>query len=229
MSYKLNPACEAWPEMDSKSIQELADDIEANGLLEPLTFTGDEQLLDGRNRAKACALKGVIPTRTIWHGDPWLYSLSKNKHRRHMTVEQLAMVAASLATRPHGDQPTHGNKDEGSAELSSPPPTIDAAAKAAGVSRSSVKRAKTVLTSGTPEEVANVRSGKAKLKPTAAAIRSRQTGKARKTNTGRKTGKGSRAPPKPEPKPPEAAPTVGKTVARPCPVCGRRRSRKLRR
>jgi hypothetical protein len=42
--------------------------------------------LDGRNRAIACELADVELATTIFDGGPWLFSLSRNKHRRHMTI-----------------------------------------------------------------------------------------------------------------------------------------------
>ena len=39
MKYELHFACSAWPEMPPEALHELAGDIEANGLHEPLTLT----------------------------------------------------------------------------------------------------------------------------------------------------------------------------------------------
>src|SRR5262245_38117572 len=102
MKYELHPACSAWPTLKPEELRELADDIIANGLRDPVTLTPDGLLLDGRNRALACEMADVEPATTIFDGDPWLFSLSRNKHRRHMTVDQIAMVAAEMATLPRG-------------------------------------------------------------------------------------------------------------------------------
>ena len=104
-------------------------------------------------------MAGVDLKTVIYEGDPWLFSLSKNRHRRHMSVEQLAMIAAALATRPLGSN----QREDGFRK----PPSIAGAAKAAGVSETSVKAAKIVLKDGSPEEVAAVKAGRAKLQPTA--------------------------------------------------------------
>jgi hypothetical protein len=98
MRYELHPACAVWPEMQPEVLRELADDIVLNGLHKPLTLAPDGRLLDGRNRALACELVGVEPSTVVYDGDPALFSLSKNKHRRHMTQDQIALVAATLAT-----------------------------------------------------------------------------------------------------------------------------------
>jgi hypothetical protein len=161
-------ACLAWPQMSQLELRDLADDIAAHGLRDPITLTPDNLLLDGRNRALACAMAGIEPATVIYDGDPWLFSLSRNKHRRHMTEAAIALVAAALATKPLG-----ANQHQGAYKKV---PSIKEAAKASGIPKSAVEAAKVVLNSGTTEEVASVRSGKKKLTPTANAIRSRTRG-----------------------------------------------------
>jgi hypothetical protein len=98
-------------------------------------------------------------------GDPVAFSLSKNKHRRHMSVDAIAMVAAALATRPVGaNQFGEGSSNE--------PPSIAEAAKAVGVPETAVKSAKAVLKDGTPEEIAEA-SQKGKLRKIADRVRAR--------------------------------------------------------
>ena len=164
LPWKLHEACSAWPEMSPSDLGDLTNDIAANGL-RPITLTLDNLLLDGRNRALACIMAGVEPTTVVYDGDPWVFSLSRNKHRRHMTEAAIALVAAALATKPLG-----ANQHEGAYKKV---PSIKEAAKAAGIPKSAVEAGKVVLTGGTPEEVASVRSGKKKLTPTANAIRLR--------------------------------------------------------
>ena len=69
MKYRLHPACSAWPEMHPGELRELAADIKANGLHEPLTLTPDGLLLDGRNRMLACEMAGVEPATVVYAGD----------------------------------------------------------------------------------------------------------------------------------------------------------------
>jgi hypothetical protein len=163
--------------MSPEELRDLADDIVANGLIEPITLTPDGLLLEGRNRAIACAMVGVEP-RTVRHaGDPWLYSISKKARRRHMTIDQIAYVVAGLATRGLGSSPGRqggGSRDGASFEA----PSIAEAAAAAGVPKTAVESAKVVRDRGTEEEKAAVRSGKAKLRKTADTVRSRARPKA---------------------------------------------------
>jgi len=82
--------------MDEAELRELAEDLEKNGLLEPIVLC-DEQILDGRNRSLACPMAGIAPRferPTIV--SPVSYVLSKNLHRRHLTTSQRAAIAAEV-------------------------------------------------------------------------------------------------------------------------------------
>jgi hypothetical protein len=170
MKYELHPACAAWPEMKPEELRELADDIVANGLRESITLTPDGLLNDGRNRALACEIAGVEPTTTIFHGDPWLYSLSRNKHRRHMTTDQIALVAAELAKQSRGGD--RGNQYTGGKPSNEGLPIAEVA-KTAGVPKTAIESARVVLRYGTSEEIERVRTGEARARKTADAVRSR--------------------------------------------------------
>jgi hypothetical protein len=100
--YPIHPACSAWPAMSETALKELASDIKANGQHEPVTITPDGQLLDGRNREAACALNGMELKTVVYDGDPIAFSISKNKHRRHMDKVALAFVGVELATLVNG-------------------------------------------------------------------------------------------------------------------------------
>jgi hypothetical protein len=165
MKYELHPACCAWPQVSDKELQELAADVRANGLHEPLTLTPDGLLLDGRNRMLACEIPGVTPATIIHAGEPVLYSLIRNKHRRHMSVDQIALAAARLVTTEQGMNQHEVSSNE--------PTSIAAAAKAVGVPETAIKSARTVLRDGTDEEIGAVKRGEAKLRTTAETIRDR--------------------------------------------------------
>ena len=59
LRWPLHPACAAWPAMSPSDLRNLADDIAANGLRDPVTLTPDGLLLDGRNRSAACFMAGA--------------------------------------------------------------------------------------------------------------------------------------------------------------------------
>lgn len=84
--------------MDDFDIADLAEDIKANGLLEPIVLY-EGMILDGRNRHAACLLAVVEPkfAEANGIGSPVLYVVSKNLHRRHLTVSQRAAIAAEVA------------------------------------------------------------------------------------------------------------------------------------
>jgi hypothetical protein len=173
LPWELHPACALWPEMPPADLQALSDNIADHGLLEPIVLTPDGLCLDGRNRGLACVMAGVEPRTEIYHGDPWAYSLSRNKYRRHMTVDKIAMVAAAMVTATHGgdrgNQHTGGKRPDGPLPLS-----VAKAAEDAGVTKSAVKSAKAVLDHGTAEEIAAIQAGAKKVRPTADDVRARR-------------------------------------------------------
>ncbi len=61
------PAADVFPMMTDDELQELAEDIRANGLRQPVTIAkinGVWMLIDGRNRREACKIAGVVPDST---------------------------------------------------------------------------------------------------------------------------------------------------------------------
>ena len=94
--YPFHPACTIFPQLPDDELRELADDIAANGLRNPVVlFQG--KILDGRNRYLACELAGVKPRFSEFQGDdPIGWVVSQNLHRRHLTASQRAVVAFDL-------------------------------------------------------------------------------------------------------------------------------------
>lgn len=88
-----------FPMLSDEEVQELADDIAKNGLRIPIVIDADDKILDGRNRAAACAIAGVDPVYEPFIGsdeDKLAFVVSCNIHRRHLTTSQRASVAAKL-------------------------------------------------------------------------------------------------------------------------------------
>jgi ParB-like nuclease family protein len=129
---KPHPISEPLPPMAPDRLRELADNIKTNGLQEPIvTFEG--KILDGNNRYNACVLAEVEPEFIEYEGDnPVGYVLSRNIQRRDLSASLRAEIAAKLVTMTHG-----GDRTKASTEAV----TQREAAKAAGVSRSSIQRA----------------------------------------------------------------------------------------
>lgn len=97
LNLKYHPACEIFPTLSNEELQSLADDIKANGLLEPIVVYKGE-ILDGRNRYEACEVAGVEPQFVAWDGEgsPAAYVISKNLQRRNLTASQRAVIAYEL-------------------------------------------------------------------------------------------------------------------------------------
>jgi NAD-dependent deacetylase len=62
---KVFPAADLFPMLPDDELQQLAEDIKAHGLREPIVVAvidGEEMLVAGRNRLAACKIAGVEPT-----------------------------------------------------------------------------------------------------------------------------------------------------------------------
>ena len=139
-----------FPMMDEDALTELANDIRANGLLEPIT-TYEGKILDGRNRYIACHMAEVEPRFESYIGDdPICYIISMNLKRRHLNESQRAMIGARLANMPSGARTDLAQICARSQEQ---------AAEMMGVSRRSVQSAHSVQQDGIPELIALVNGG----------------------------------------------------------------------
>ena len=124
--YRVHPAAAVFPIMSGREFDALVEDVRVNGLREPVVVSGD-QLIDGRNRVRACAAAGVVPgVRELAHGtDVASWVMSVNVHRRHLDASQRALLASRLSAL--------------SGEV-----TLSQAGEMMGVSRASVARAAAV-------------------------------------------------------------------------------------
>lgn len=96
MSRPVHPAAAVWPLLPDDELQALADDIAANGLLDPILLDPDGLVIDGRNRLAACEMAGIEPNFVILgaNQDPVAVIVAHNSHRRHMTTGARAMATA---------------------------------------------------------------------------------------------------------------------------------------
>lgn len=170
----IHPAANFFPLLDGKDLQALADDIKATGQREPCVMLRG-QLLDGRNRWRACSLIGVEPARREFGSrssdgtDPVKAVLSWNLHRRHLDASQRAMVAARARAlfddeardrMRLGGKATSGNAEaSASLQTAAPVHTADRAAALLNVSPRSVASASVVLASRVPELTRAVERG----------------------------------------------------------------------
>ncbi|MEV7955276.1 ParB N-terminal domain-containing protein [Streptomyces sp. NPDC088141] len=88
-----------FPALDEEDLKALADNVKNHGLLHPVVLDRSGQVIDGRNRLKACEIAGVDATFTTYEGDdPDGYVLSANIHRRNLTKGQMAMITAKACS-----------------------------------------------------------------------------------------------------------------------------------
>ena len=156
MNRTFHSIADIFPLMSDAELAELAADIEANGLREPIWLHHDGSILDGRNRYLACQEAGEEPAFRTYDGDDdgiLAFVLSLNLHRWHLSEGQRAMVGARIANIRHGGD----RRSDQAAHL--PLVSQAEAAAAVGVGERSVRHAKKVLDHGTPELVAAVDSG----------------------------------------------------------------------
>jgi hypothetical protein len=148
-AFPFHPLANLFPLVKGDEFAALVEDIRANGLREPVVLF-QEQILDGRNRYRACEAAAVACRFEHYTGDdPIGYVISLNLRRRHLDESQRAMVAAKLATLRRGD-----NQHSPIGETSQAK-----AAELLNVGKRSVERAAIVRETGSPELVRAVEQG----------------------------------------------------------------------
>jgi hypothetical protein len=182
----IHPYCDLFPDIEGEEFGAFVQSIKANGLHVPI----DEyrsQVIDGKNRQRACLLADVTPIYKIWsppNGTPkegidaalLTFVKSRNLDRRHFTPGQRASMASKLATCRQGNQvkplPSTTNKPA-NLPIGVHPTTNETQAEAAkefGVSQRSVRAAKHVQEHAKPEVVTAVEQGKMTLNAAEATI-----------------------------------------------------------
>src|SRR5690349_5176278 len=143
MEYEAHPVADIFPMMPEKELNDLGDDILAHGQRDPI-WTYQGKILDGRNRYRACLLKGVEPRLTEYLGsDPVAFAVSMNLRRRQLDDSQRSLVAAKLATLKRGDNQHAPNGGTTQAE----------AARLLNVSKRGVQRGRSLIEEGAPSLV----------------------------------------------------------------------------
>ena len=167
MTLEFHPLANIFPLIEGTEFGDLVASVKANGLRDTIVLH-DGQILDGRNRYRAC-LTAEIDARfepLPADADPLSFVIDKNLKRRHLNDDQRRMVAARLANLDRG-RPAENAAECGISR--------GAAAKMLAVDESGVERAKTVIAKAEPEVRAAVDRGKltvaaaaqaAKLSPT---------------------------------------------------------------
>jgi ParB-like nuclease family protein len=95
------PLAAIFPELPAEELRQLAQDIKERGQIEPIILYKG-QILDGRNRYKACQTVGVKPRFEEFNPkaakrSPEEFILSRNLRRRHLSTGQKAAIALEWA------------------------------------------------------------------------------------------------------------------------------------
>jgi hypothetical protein len=158
MEYEFHPAADLFPMMTDEELSALGDDMLEHGQREPIILYRG-QILDGRNRYRACILKGIEPKFMEERpADPYSFVATANLFRRHLDESQRAMIAVKLANMREGRPAETASQDAVSQSK---------AASLLHVSRPSVQRAQIVQDHGVPDLVTAVEKGAVKVKPAA--------------------------------------------------------------
>ena len=151
---KYHPLADVFPLIEGAEFDALVADVAKQGLLEAIV-TLDGDILDGRNRYRACVAAGVEPHFEVFEGaDPVAFVVSKNVARRHLDESQRAIAARKISSLKQGarlDLQHSASLHEVSQAK---------AAEILNVSERSVKTAGKVIDHGAPELVRAVEAGR---------------------------------------------------------------------
>jgi hypothetical protein len=192
-----HPATNLFPMMSDADLQDLADDIGRQGLLQPIILH-EGLILDGRNRLKACELAGVEPRFEEWAptDSPFAWVISTNLHRRHLTTTQREAIAVEAALPLAEEDARKRQTAHLKRGASVPSASIDAhgerspshgraatlAAEAFGVSSVQVQRAKKVKQES-PELFEQLKEGKTNVNAAMRQLGARPAAPSRKRQT----------------------------------------------
>lgn len=171
MTLAFHPVADLFPMMAEAEFAGLVADIAEHGQREPiLTHCG--QIIDGRNRYKACLELGLTPVVREWEGTGSLVEcvVSMNLHRRHLDSGQKAMVAQEILplleeeakTRQQaagGDRKSLSQRFD---EAISQPKAAEQAARIVGTNRQYVADAKRIIEQA-PDLATAVKNGEMKI------------------------------------------------------------------
>ncbi len=189
--YTAHPAADLFPLLEGDELRALAEDIKQRGQLDTILILPSGEILDGRNRYRACRIAGVEPRMDVYRGgDPIGESLSRNLLRRHLTTSQRAVLGLNVLPLREAEakaRQVKSNQDEPRRRRSSSAPigapedeqpkrkqrASKQAAKDAKVSARSIERAKRVQQQA-PDLLAKVESGEITLDRAERIIRDRE-------------------------------------------------------
>ena len=150
---KFHEMADLFPLIYGEEFQLLCDDIKKEGLNNPVVLLKDE-ILDGRNRYRACTKISVEPKYKQFEGDdPLAFVLSENLHRRHLTISQRAALAVEVANMTDGGDRKSDQWTKSSVDISK-----KEASELFQVGTTSIKEAKAIKRDA-PERFEELRKG----------------------------------------------------------------------
>jgi ParB-like chromosome segregation protein Spo0J len=162
----LHPACAAYPDIPKPELEELAADIKAHGLRNPIAMLAG-QIISGRCRWDACEIADIEPRTIEFTGDdPVAFVLSENRRRRHLPLGQKALIAAELVNLRNGS-----NQFQRGVGTREPLLSQEEIGKQLGISESTIENARVVKATAEPHIVEMVRSGEVAVRTAAEAVR----------------------------------------------------------
>ena len=174
-NYPIHPACALWPRPSDEEVAVLAHSIKAEGLLNPI-WLFENKILDGKLRYEACGIAGVEPrfeTYTYDHPEALLQLLPRTAvSALHLAIGELSLIVSELCKLPQGRRE---NQEKSLAKLFSVNGEKNGrgtGCKEAGIGKSNVLAAKTVLRRGEPNVIEMVRSGDVGVQTAAYFVRS---------------------------------------------------------
>ena len=132
-----HPFAALFPELPPEELSLLVRDIKERGQLEPIILYKG-QILDGRNRYRACQIAGVKPWIEEFNtkaakGTPEDFVLSRNLRRRHLSMGQKAAIALDWS-----EQIELNPESERTKAVGRPKGTVSEAAKYIGINEQRV-------------------------------------------------------------------------------------------
>lgn len=147
----VHPACLAVPDINQDDFEALCKDVAENGLRHEIVLTKDGDLIDGRNRLRACYAAQVEPRFKRVSTDPWHVAYSENIARRHLDTKQKAVFGLvwSEYEKLAAKERQHAGRPKAGKELKETFPEVpgqsrDLAGKRVGVSGKAIDKAAVV-------------------------------------------------------------------------------------
>ena len=174
---KRHPLSAAWPNLKGEESQAMTESMREHGFDQSQPVVLHEgMVLDGWHRYKKARDLGIEPTFATYVGDdPAGFVIGRHKARRHVSKEEIA--TAVLRCRewrpPEGGRPRKPDHDRPVSEPQGAPRTNQELAEEAGVSVTTLKRAKQSIRKKKPAGKASGEPGESSKKPSSTAQKER--------------------------------------------------------